>query len=306
MIFKQLVYLTTLARERHFGRAAAACHVSQPTLSAAIKQLEDELGIPIVERGHKFIGLTAEGQCVLDHAQRILAETEAMKQNLQEMGQGLSGRLRLGAIPTALPVIAHITAPFYQRFPQVIVTVMSMNSEEINRGVESFDLDVGLTYLDNEPLHQVQAKPIYDEDYVFLTPIDGPYAKRDEIGWAEAADAHLCLLTPDMQNRRIVDGVFRSVGKQPVPAMETNSIFNLCSHTSAGHWSSIVPRPLLEFFGLPQNTKPLQLVHPDVRKSVGLIIANRQPVPPIARNLIALSQPLDVRKLIVPPARLPL
>ncbi len=303
MVLKQFIYLTALAREQHFGRAAAACNVSQPTLSAAISQLEQELGAPIVERGHKFKGFTPEGHRVLEHATRILAECDSLRQTLDEMGVGLSGRLRLGAIPTALPVVAHITAPFYARFPRVSVTVLSLTSNEILRGIENFELDAGLTYLDNEPLPEVRAKPLYAEEYVFLTAATGPYGRRKEIGWSEAADAPLCLLTPDMQNRRIIDGVFRSVGKTPKPAAETNSIFNLCSHAATGLWSSIVPRPLLAFFGIPKGTRPLALVEPKVARTVGLIVADREPASPLARNLFAMSKPLDIGEILAPPLK---
>ncbi len=85
----------------------------------------------------------------------------------------------------------------------------------------------------------------------------GPFADRTELTWREAAEAPLCLLTPDMQNRRIIDGIFRSVGATPKPSVETNSIFNLVSHAASGHWSSIVPRQLLQFFGIPANTRAL-------------------------------------------------
>ena len=299
---QQLRYLTALAEFQHFGRAALACHVSQPTLSAAIRQLEDELGVPIVERGYRFNGLTPEGQVVLEHAKRVLAECEMMRQSLTEMGQGLSGRLRLGAVPTALPVMSLITAPFYQRFPKVSITVLSLNSHEIEQGIVNFEIDAGITYLDNEPLNHVRVKPVYIEDYLFLTKDTNPYAAASQISWSEAAEAPLCLLTPDMQNRRIIDGVFRSVGKTPKPAMETNSIFNLCSHAASGYWSAIVPRQLLQFFGLPQGTKALPLVEPQVQRTVGLIVADREPLPPLARSLFAMVRPLDLTKLLRPPS----
>src|SRR5215469_3362025 len=93
MMLRQLEYLVALAREKHFGRAAEACNISQPTLSAAIRQLEEELGAPIVERGHKFHCLTAQGRAALEHAHRILAEAGALKRDLEEMDRGLSGRL---------------------------------------------------------------------------------------------------------------------------------------------------------------------------------------------------------------------
>ena len=303
MVLRQLEYLVALAREKHFGRAAEACHVTQPTLSAAIRQLEDDLGAPIIERGHRFIGLTAEGRLVLDHAQRILAEALDMKQRLSEIGKGLAGQLRLGVIPTALPIVSHLMSPFYARYPAVTVTLLSQTSQEIQRGIEGFELDAGVTYLDNEPLERVRVKPIYDEEYVFLTPASGPYARLSSITWKEAAEAPLCLLTPDMQNRRIIDGVFRSVGAVPRPSVETNSIFNLVTHANSGLWSSIAPRQLIQFFGLPAKTRALELVEPSARRSIGLIMSDREPPSPLARNLLAMPIPTDIGALMKPPVR---
>ena len=96
MVIKQFAYLVALAREKHFARAAKACNVSQPTLSGAIRQLEEELGVPLVERGHRFTGLTAEGETILAHAKRILAEVDTMAQSIGDVRQGLKGRLRIG------------------------------------------------------------------------------------------------------------------------------------------------------------------------------------------------------------------
>ena len=291
MVLRQLEYLAALAREKHFGRAAGACHVSQPTLSAAIRLLEDDLGAPIVERGHRYVGLTPQGQVALEHAHRILAEVENLRRGLEEIDKGLTGRLRIGVIPTALPLVSQLTGPFYARFPGVTVAIVSMNSQEIDRGIEDFELDVGLTYLDAEPMAHVKAKPVCVEEYLFLTPAHGPLADRTHVTWREAANMPLCLLTPDMQNWRIIDGVFRSVGAKPVPAVETNSIFNLVSHVSAGQWSAIVPRQLLRFFGVPEGTRAIELVEPTARRTIGLcdersraaLAARPQPV----RNAIA-------------------
>ncbi|QCI69380.1 LysR family transcriptional regulator [Phreatobacter stygius] len=291
-MIKQLIYLDALAREKHFRRAAEACNISQPTLSTAIAQLEEELGVLIVERGRQFKGLTKEGEVVVAHARRILAESDLLKQSIAELRQGVSGRLRLGAIPTALPMVAHITGPFSARFPEVSLTVLSLTSQEIQSRIDNFELDVGLTYLDNEPLERVVSKPIYQESYVLLMREDSAMAARSEVTWEEAAKLKLCLLTSDMQNRRIIDGIFRSVGQMPVPTMETNSIFNLCSHAGLLGISSIVSRQLLEFFGIPLGTRALPLVQPDAQRTIGLIVADRQPIAPLARNLLMVAEPV--------------
>ena len=300
MLLRQFEYLVALAREKHFGRAAEACRVTQPTLSAAIQQLELEIGAPLIERGHRFVGLTPQGTLALEHAQRILAEAEDMRRRLEEMDKGLSGRLRLGVIPTALPIVSHLASPFYVRFPRVSVTILSRNSQEIQRGLEDFELDAGVSYLDNEPMDNVRVKPIYNEEYLFLTPADSEFASLESITWKQAADAPLCLLTPDMQNRRIIDGVFRSVGATPKPSVETNSIFNLVSHASQGLWSSIVPRQLLQFFGIPANTRAIELVEPTARRTIGYVVANRDPPSTLVRNLLAMPIPTDIGGLISP------
>ncbi len=294
MVLRQLMYLVALAREQHFARAAKSCNVSQPTLSAAIRQLEAELGAPIVERGHRFNGFTPEGQSVLDYAKRIIADCEALKQDLGRMKSGLIGRLRLGAIPTVLPVVSLITGAFHARYPLVTIAVLSRTSIEIQRGMDNFELEVGLTYLDSEPLEHVRTVPLYREEYILLTPEKGAFAGRDTVTWAEAAEVPLCLLTPDMQNRRIVDGIFRTIGRQPRPALETNSIFNLCSSVSAGHWSSIMPKALLQVFGKPEATRALRLVEPETTRTIGMIIADRDPPSPLARSLFAMAASLDL------------
>lgn len=298
MVLRQLIYVLALARERHFARAAKSCNVSQPTLSAAIRQLETELGAPIVERGYRFNGFTPEGQTVLEYAKRIIAECDGLKQDLGRLKGGLIGRLRLGAIPTTLPVVSLITGPFHARHPLVTIAVLSRNSMEIQRGLDNFELEVGLTYLDNEPLERVNTTPLYREEYILLTPSGGPFADRQVVTWTEAASVPLCLLTPDMQNRRIVDGVFRSIDLQPRPTLETNSIFNLCSSVSAGHWSSIMPKALLQVFGMPTGTRALRLIAPETARTIGIIIPDREPPSPLARSMFAMAATLDLQTAI--------
>ena len=300
MQIKQLTYLVALAREQHFGRAAAACHVSQPTLSAGISQLEDDLGVPLVERGRRFNGLTPEGRRVLDHATRILAECDSLRQGLDLSRGGLTGRLRLGVVPTAIPMGARLTVPLNARFPKVTLSILSLTSAEIQRGIENFELEAGITYLDNEPLEHVRARPLYGEGYLFLTGAGGRFGARKSLTWKEAAEAPLCLLTPDMQNRRILDGIFRSVGIAPAAVLETNSMLSLCLHAGAGDWSSIVPAPLISIFGLPKGTIALPLVVPLVSRSVGLIIANREPASPLARALFDLAAEYPAEAATIP------
>jgi DNA-binding transcriptional LysR family regulator len=128
MVIRHLQYLTALARERHFARAAAACNVTQPTLSAGIKQLEESLGVLIAERGQRYLGLTGEGERVLAWAQRVLVDYDGLRQELSAMREGLVGRLRIGAIPVTLPIVPLLTAPFNRLHKRTDIPVTSLTS----------------------------------------------------------------------------------------------------------------------------------------------------------------------------------
>ncbi len=155
----KLEMFIALANERHFGRAAAACRVTQPTLSSAIKQLEDQLGVQLVFRGSRFQGLTPEGQRVLDWARRIVGDARALRDEMRSVRAGLSGNLRIGVIPTALPMVADLTTPFTKRHPNIRVTILSRTSAEILAGIERLELDAGITYLESAPLHVGYVSP---------------------------------------------------------------------------------------------------------------------------------------------------
>ncbi len=115
------------------------------------------------------------------------------------MREGMVGHLRIGAIPVTLPIVSLLTTPFFQRHEQTEIIVTSSTSIEIQRHLDDFSLDIGITYLDNEPLARIRSWPLYQERYVLLTRADGAFRGRTTIGWSEAADLPMCLLTPDMQ-----------------------------------------------------------------------------------------------------------
>ena len=281
MSLQQLKYLDALARHRNFHRAAEACYVTQPTLSAGIRALEKELGVLLVKRSNQFGGLTDEGEEVLAWAQRMLYEWDALRHNLMAVRTRLSGRLRLGAIPTALPPVSAITNELCRQHPDVQVTVLSMTSNHILEGLAHFRLDIGLTYLDNEPLPELDTLPLYRERYVLLTPSDTSLAARENVTWREAGSLPLTLLTGDMQNRRIVDAAFREAGVQPTARVDTNSILTLCAHVQPGGWSSILPAALLSTITRPRDTIALPIIEPDRRPLVGLAALASDPVPPL-------------------------
>src|SRR5580698_3768245 len=249
MIIRHLEFLAALAREKHFARAAAACRVTQSTLSAGIKQMEESLGVLLVERGQRFMGFTPEGEKALEWAKHVIADYEGLQQSLSEMRRGLTGFLKIGAIPVTLPVISLLTTPFAKLHPRTHTVIRSLTSIEIQRGIDELTLDIGLTYLDNEPLARVRRLQLYTEHYVFLTPRCSATKDRQTIPWAEAAGYPLCLLTSDMQNRRIIDMHFHEAGAEATAAIETNSLITLWSHMKFGRWSTVVPNSFLSLIG---------------------------------------------------------
>jgi DNA-binding transcriptional LysR family regulator len=298
LIIRHLQYLVALARERHFARAASVCNVTQPTLSAGIKQLEESLGVLIAERGQRFLGLTAEGERVLAWAQRVLADYGGLRQELSEMREGLVGRLRLGAIPVTLPIVPLLIAPFAERYPRTDLRIISLTSIAIQRGLDDFELDGGVTYLDNEPLARVRHLPLYRERYVLIVRRDNPLAARDVVTWAEAANLPLCLLTPDMQNRRIIDMHFRDAGAEIHAVVETNSLVTLWSHLRFGPWSSVVPHTFSLLLAARDGLQAVPLIEPDASHLIGLVASDRDPLPPVAQALLSLASRLDLAALI--------
>jgi DNA-binding transcriptional LysR family regulator len=290
MLLRHLVYLRALSRERHFGRAATVCGVSQPTLSAAIKQLETEFAVPIVQRGRRFEGFTPEGARVVDWAQRILADCDGLNQEIGQLRQGLVGHLRIGAIPTALSMVPRLTTPFHTRHSNVALSVISQTSQQIQRALDNFEIDIGVTYLDNEPLAHVQTLPFYRERYVLVTPSDSAAGRQRKIAWVEAAKLPLCLLTPDMQNRRILNELFRQVSAKPHTVIETNSVATLWAHLRQGSWSSVMPQTFLALFGAFEGLSAIPLIEPEASHIIGLTMADREPLLPVTREMLEIAK----------------
>src|ERR1700761_8540111 len=174
MLLRHLRYFAVLAREKHFARAAEICNISQPTLSGGVAALEEELGVRLVIRGRRFLDLTPEGRVALDWAHRLLANEENLRHGLEKLRGGLQGALRLGVIPAAMPIVGLLTDTFSAAHPAVTIEIRSMTSKSIQAALDAFELDAGLTYLDNEPLAHVRRLPLYHERYLFATAAAGP------------------------------------------------------------------------------------------------------------------------------------
>ena len=285
MIDKLELFLA-LARERHFGRAAEACNISQPTLSSAIKQLEEQLGVQLVRRGARFQGLTAEGERTLEWARRIIGDTRTLQAEMRAAKAGLSGNATIAAIPTALAMVHELTTALSARYPDVTYTILSRTSAQILEMVGNLEADIGITYLDNEPLGAVLSIPIYRESYLFVTARESPPAARSTITWKEAAQATLCLLTPDMQNRRIVDGYISQSGATARPIIETDSVIVMVSHVMNGRCSGILPGKTAGMFEGFERIRLIPLTDPVGSHVVGAVAARNDPHTPLVDALL--------------------
>ncbi|MGQ0573098.1 MAG: LysR family transcriptional regulator [Pseudonocardia sp.] len=286
MLLRRLEYVAALARERHFARAAATCHVSQPALSAGIRKLEAELRVQIVHHGRRFAGFTPEGERVVTWAQRMLADNESLRQDLALMRGGLTGVLRIGAIPTALTVAAQLTAPFCAAHPQVRLRLQALSSREIVRRLADFEIDVGMSYVDGEPLGPVRTVPLYRERYLLLTPAESPLARRRRVEWADLAGLPLCLLSTDMQNRRIVDRNLAAAGVGVEPVVEADAVSVLYAYAAAQRWSAIVAHAWLRLFDVPDGMWVVPMARPAHEYTIGLVLGDREPASMLARALL--------------------
>jgi DNA-binding transcriptional LysR family regulator len=290
VVIDKLEFLLALAREGHFGRAAEACGVTQPTLSAGVKQLEGSFGVLLVNRGSRFQNFTPEGERVLEWARRIVGDSRAMREEIHALKHGLSGRLRIAAIQTTLAMIETLTTLYRERHPEVQFTVLSATAEEIFQRLENLEIDAGVSYLDQEPAGRITGIPLYRERYCLLTAADAPLGNRSKVKWAEVAQIPLCLMTPDTQLRRVIDGLLRDAGGDPRPSLESNSMIVLYSHVRTGRWASVMPFRLAATLGLTEVLRAIPIVEPDASHMIGLLVPSRQPMKPLTAALVAESR----------------
>lgn len=286
--------MVALARERHFVRAAQSCSVSQPALSEGIRKLEEELDVPLIRRGNKFGGLTAEGQQIVVWARRILADRDALNEEISAMRAGISGQLRFGSVPTASTAVSLLTAPFCAMHPKARVQVVSdLKSEDVLRQLQNYEIDAGITFIQDPIPDDFRVVPLYLEKYVLLTAA-GDETAATSATWAAAAALPLCLLDPSMQGRRRLDDVFAEVGVMPSPRLETDSVASLFAQVKTGSWATIVPSAWLHVFGVPAGMRAMPLTEPERAVPVGLVTLAREPASVMARALAAVTQVTDL------------
>jgi DNA-binding transcriptional LysR family regulator len=295
MLLRQLEYLVALAREHHFARAADACCVSQPALSAGIQQLEKELGIPLFFRGKRFEGLTPEGERILKWARETLVARDGLRQEASVARKRLTGMLRLGAIPTTMPIVSLLTGPYRAAHPDIHQRIFSLNNTEIFRRLNDFELDIGFTYLDDQQLQGFRTLPLYRERYMLIARDSESLSGLEAIGWEAAAELPLCLLDPSMQNRRIIDAAFRRAKTKPLVVVEADSVFALYSHVRSAQLFSIIPHSMLSVFEMRGDLTAIPLT-PELSRGIGLIALDQDPISPLVAAAWKITQTLNLEQ----------
>jgi len=297
-VLDRLEYLLALARERNFGKAAESCGVTQPSFSAGIKQLEETLGATLVQRTSRFIGFTAEGERVLEWARGIVADARAMRADVQTLKRGLTGHLRIAAMPVVQPMLALLTTPYHAKYPGVRFSLLSRTANEILVLLENLEIDAGVMYVDSRLPRGLRAVPLYSERYRLVTAPDSPLGDRDRVTWAEVAKIPLCLPSPDMQVRQIIDGYLGAADAEiGPPPLESDSMIVLFTHVRTGRWATVMPDKLAEALGLTQRLRSVPIVEPDAVHEIGLVLPKREPSTAIVAALVteasALAKSLD-------------
>jgi DNA-binding transcriptional LysR family regulator len=296
-LLTSLRYLVALAEHRHFARAAEACHITQPALSNALRALEKEFGTPIVRRARSYAGLTPEGEQVLATAQRMLHEHALLQQELASRAGHPQGRLQLGVVPTAVPVAARFAAMLQATHPGIAPVVRALSSQEIEEGLENLSLDLALGFTGRlKTGGPFAVLPQYGEHYFLVRRLQestGGSGASLRLGapmrWADAAQLPLCLLTPEMHNRSLVDQAFAQVGAAVTPVMETNSVLTLALSVLAGDVCSVLPGALVGAVRSQGELEALPLVEPEMVTPVGFIYLRKATASRVLQAALALA-----------------
>jgi DNA-binding transcriptional LysR family regulator len=149
----------------------------------------------------------------------------------------------------------------------------------------------------------VQSVPLYREQYRLVTAVDSPLGNRDQVSWAEVGEIPLCLLTPDMQNRRIIDRRLRNAGAEPAPTLESDSMILLYSHVRTGRWASVMPAQIIGTMGLTEGIRAIPIVGEETSPTIGLVVPYREPMTPLTAALVVEAKRLAATMFVQDAAR---
>lgn len=293
MDIKQLIYLCNLERERHFGRAAEASFVSQPTLSMRLKNLEKELGVALINRGNNFEGFTAEGERVLAWAREIVSVYQGLKLEVEALKHGLNGTLRIGVVPQCSITLAQMLKAVSEKYPQLDYRVAVLSADQLLEALTAHTVDVGIGFFELPTLKELhfQSQPLADSGVeLVFHPQHFPQLVDDApLTLAEVAGLPLCLAEPTRYFRRYLDQNFREAGLSLQARVETTSIFQLLQCIFVGLGCGLFPHGNL----LPEMTPQLLRRPIDITpmsRHAAVVIAEPGRATPLAQHFFDAAQ----------------
>jgi DNA-binding transcriptional LysR family regulator len=300
LFVRQLTYLVALAQHRHFAQAADSCQVTQPALSAGLRQLEKELGITIIRRDHRFIGFTPEGERVLIWARQMLASLEGLRQEAAFSRSVAGGHLAIGVVPSALQAAMILSNAYRRVVPEISLELHSLSTRQILHRVKRQELHLGITYLDQIPQPAFEVQELFAERYVLVNGSHSGRKLRPRLTWSQAARLPLCLFNHEMHNRAIIDEAFRQAGVTPRVAVEANAIGVLYSLVRSGELCSVMPISALPDYFL-DHTITLHPIDPPHTATVGMLRLRQKVMPPLLVEAWNLTQRLDLQRQLDAP-----
>ncbi|MGN8275514.1 LysR family transcriptional regulator [Pseudomonas sp. SMN5] len=241
MDIKQLKFLIALDETRHFGQAAARCHITQPTLSMRLRSLEEELELPLVNRGQRFEGFTAPGERVLAWARTVLAAYDGLQAEAAACRGNLVGTLRLGVVPLSDFDPLAMMQRLHTEHPNLRFELSSLSSEQILEQLANNRIDLGISYLerlDNERFEALTFSHtrmglLYDQRFFFFG--------EQPLTWQALIELPLGMLTSGMHFRQSIDYNFHSRGLTPQPLLQTDAVHQLLQAVHGGLCCAVMP-----------------------------------------------------------------
>ncbi len=242
MNLRDLQYLVAVAELQHFGKAAEACHTSQPTLSIQIKKLEEYLGVQLLERSNKHVMLTTVGEAVVARARAILHEAEQIKQIALSAKDPFTGTLTLGAFPTLAPYVFPLFVPVLrQNLPTLELMLVEEKTEQLLEQLYDGNLDAALIALPVEH-SQLEAQELFHEPFWLALSADHPLAKLPEIPLEKLADQHILLLDEGHCLRDQSLSLCNRIGKGESNRYRATSLETLRNMIAAGNGMTFMPQ----------------------------------------------------------------
>ncbi|HGO6088769.1 LysR family transcriptional regulator [Burkholderia cepacia] len=263
MIVRNFEYLIALEREGHFGKAAKVCNVSQPTLSAGIRQLEKDLDVKIVRHGPRYDGLTKEGALVLALAQQMHNDCEGLRRELSTLQRHIDGHFRLGVISGAVAVATILSVALSEKMPLMEQSITTDNASNLISGLREDAFDIALGYLEDLNIDDVETHLLYREKIFLFQSNSNPQERN--VTWDQVEEQQLCLLKSSLPESAQAQ-LARRAG-----TIYTDSIDVLVAHVAGGRYSTVLPQTLSARLKQVPHLQALAITGPGSQASVGFV-----------------------------------